>query len=88
MSAKVKPNDKQTFKEFEIEIDEITWKKRCELNDKMLEHSSGKIPPFSFWGEIVLNYTNMTEEEINKFSTDEIIAMANKVFEVANSKKK
>ena len=54
----------------------------------MLEHSSGKIPPFSFWGEIVLNYSNMTEEEINKFSTDEIIAMANKVFEVANSKKK
>ena len=88
MSAKVKPNDKQTFKEFEIEIDEITWKKRCELNDKMLEHSSGKIPPFSFWGEIVLNYSNMTEEEINKYSTDEIIAMANKVFEVANSKKK
>ena len=88
MSVKVKPNDKQTFKEFEIQIDEITWKKRCELNDKMLEHSSGKIPPFSFWGEIVLNYTNMTEEEINKFSTDEIIAMANKVFEVANSKKK
>ena len=88
MSIKVKPSDKQTFKEFEIEIDEITWKKRCELNDKMLEHSSGKIPPFSFWGEIVLNYSNMTEEEINKFSTDEIIAMANKVFEVANSKKK
>ena len=88
MSAKVKPNDKQTFKEFEIQIDEITWKKRCELNDKMLEHSSGKIPPFSFWGEIVLNYTPLTEEEINKFSTDEIIAMANKVFEVANSKKK
>ena len=88
MSVKVKPNDKQTFKEFEIQIDEITWKKRCELNDKMLEHSSGKIPPFSFWGEIVLNYTPLTEEEINEFSTDEIIAMANKVFEVANSKKK
>ena len=88
MSAKVKPNDKQTFKEFEIEIDEITWKKRCELNDKMLEHSSGKIPPFSFWGEVVLTYSNMTEEELNKYTTDEIIAMANKVFEIANAKKK
>ena len=31
-----------------FEINEITWKKRCELNDKMIEHSSGKIPPFSF----------------------------------------
>ena len=88
MSVKVKPNKNQIFKEFEIEIDDITWKKRCELNDKMLEHSSGKIPPFSFWGEVVLTYSNMTEEELNKYTTDEIIAMANKVFEIANAKKK
>ena len=33
MSVKVKPNDKQDFKTFELEINEITWKKRCELND-------------------------------------------------------
>ena len=88
MSVKVKPNKNQIFKEFEIEIDDITWKKRCELNDQMLEYSSGKVPPFSFWGEVVLTYSNMTEEELNKYTTDEIIAMANKVFEIANAKKK
>lgn len=88
MSIKVKPTDKQNFKEFEFEINEITWKKRCELNDKMIEQSTGKIPPFSFWGEIVLDNTKITEDELNNYSTDEIIGMANKIFEFANSKKK
>lgn len=88
MSVKVKPNDKQDFKTFELEINEITWKKRCELNDLMIENGSNGVPNFSFWGEIVLKYSTMTEEEINKYSTDEIIAMANKIFEVANAKKK
>ena len=88
MSIKVKPNDKQDFKTIELEINEITWKKRCELNDLMIENGSNGVPNFSFWGEIVLKYSTMTEEEINKYSTDEIIAMANKIFEVANAKKK
>ena len=54
----------------------------------MIENGSNGVPNFSFWGEIVLKYSTMTEEEINKYSTDEIIAMANKIFEVANAKKK
>ena len=88
MSVKVKPNEKQSFKPFEIEMVEITWQKRCELNDKMIESGTNGIPTFSFWGEIVLNYSKITEEEIKKYTTDEIIAMANTIFEVANAKKK
>ena len=90
MAVKVKPNEKQDFKTFNIEIVEITWKKRCELNDLMIKinNDGGKIPPFSFWGDVVLKYTTMKENELNKYSTDEIIAIANTVFEVANSKKK
>ena len=91
MSVKVKPNDKQDFKPFTIEMVEITWKKRCELNDLMIDLNNekvGKIPKFSWWGEIVLKYTTMKETELNKYSTDEIIAIANAIFETANSKKK
>ena len=87
---KVVASGKSDFKTFQVEIPDITWGKRCELNDMMIEANSGDgiMPSFSFWGEIVLNYTTLTEDQINNYSTDEIKAIANKVFEVANSKKK
>ena len=89
MSVKVKAKDNQDFKTFQIEIPEITWKKRCELNDLMIDSSNnGNTPNFTFWGDICLKFTNLKEEDLNNHSTDEIIAIANTVFEVANSKKK
>ena len=87
---KIKPNEDQNqdFKAFEIAIKDINWKKRCELNDMMIkENSNGSIPTFSWWGSIVLNFTDLKEDELNKYSTDEIIAIANTIFEVANKKK-
>ena len=85
---KIRPNDSQDFKTFEIGIKNISWKMRCELNDKMIkENSNGSVPSFSWWGEVVLKYTDMKETELNKYSTDEIIAIANTIFEVANKKK-
>ena len=87
---KIKPDKKQNqdFKPFEIEVKPITWQQRCKLNDLMLkESSSGSIPNFSFWGKVVLDYTALTEEELNDYSTDEIVSMANTIFEEANKKK-
>ena len=70
-NIKVKPTEEQGFKAFEININEIDWKKRCELNDNMLkETSNGSSPSFSWWGEIVLKYTDLKESELNKYSTD------------------
>ena len=89
MSVKVQPKDKQDFKPFDIEMIEITWKKRCELNDMMIEsNQNGTTPNFSFWGDICLKFTKLKEEDLNKHSTDEIIAISNAVFEFANRKKK
>ena len=85
---KVKPSDGQNFKPFEIEIRDIDWKRRCALNDKMIkENSNGSMPSFSWWGEIVLQFTELKEVELNNYSTDEIISIANTIFEVANKKK-
>ena len=85
---KIKPNDEQDFKQFEVNIKDINWKQRCKLNDNMLKvNKGGEIPPFSWWGGIVLEYTELKESELNKYSTDEIIAIANKVFDLANKKK-
>ena len=88
MAVKVKPTESQEVKAFEVEIPKITWKRRCELNDLMIsKNSNGEIPPFSFWGEVVLKFTKLSEEELNEYSTDEIISIANAVFEEANKKK-
>ena len=85
---KVKPTEEQDFGAFEIAIKDINWKMRCELNDLMIkENSNGSMPSFSWWGDIVLKYTDLKESELNKYSTDEIIAIANTIFEVANKKK-
>tara|TARA_R100001594_G_scaffold148100_1_gene202507 strand:+ start:430 stop:699 length:270 start_codon:yes stop_codon:yes gene_type:complete len=85
---KVKPAENQDFKTFQIPIKEIDWKKRCELNDMMIkENSNGSMPSFSWWGSVVLKYTELKESELNKYSTDEIIAIANTIFEFANKKK-
>ena len=85
---KVKPSEDQDFKTFEINVKDINWKMRCELNDMMIkENSNGHIPSFSWWGNIVLKFTELKETELNKYTTDEIIAIANTIFEVANKKK-
>tara|TARA_Y100001973_G_C5162040_1_gene314038 strand:- start:890 stop:1153 length:264 start_codon:yes stop_codon:yes gene_type:complete len=86
---KVNPNKKlnQDFKSFEIEIKDIDWKTRCELNDMMLKETKNGAPSFSFWGKVVLDCTTLTESELNKYSTTEIIAIANAIFEEANGKK-
>ena len=88
MAVKVKAGEGQKFKTFEIEMEKLTWKKRCKLNDMMIEKSNQEgVPSFSFWGTVVLEFTNLTEEELNKYSTNEIIAIANTIFEEANKKK-
>ena len=88
MAVKVKAGEGQKFKTFEIQMDKITWKKRCKLNDMMIEKNNADgMPNFTFWGAIVLEFTNLTEEKLNDYSTDEIIAIANTIFEEANKKK-
>ena len=91
MAVKVKPNESQEFKEFEVDVEEITWKKRCELNDLIVSLSTEDeyktMSELSICGDIVLKYTKLDEEELNNYSTDEIIAIANTIFEFANKKK-
>ena len=84
---KVEPTKEQEFQSFDIEIKDITWKMRCELNDSRIEVSKEGMPSFTWWGNIVLKYSNLKEDELHKYSTDEIIAIANTIFEIANKKK-
>ena len=66
--AKIKPNEKQDFKVFEIDIPDISWKQRVDLNNRMIKaENSGEPPLFDFWGNIIIEYCNISEEEINKY---------------------
>ena len=88
MNIKIKPTKDQDFKQFQVEVKDITWKMRCKLNDMMIkENKNSEVPSFSWWGGIVLEFTELKESELNKYSTDEIIAIANTIFEEANKKK-
>ena len=73
---KVKPTEEQDFKTFEIAIKDINWKMRCELNDMMIkENSNGAMPSFSWWGNIVLKFTDLKESELNKYSTYRLLKL-------------
>ena len=86
MSVKIDPKSKE-FKSFNIDLKILNLDERSELNDKFMEEANNGVPKFSFWVDVVRQGTDLSDEEINKFSTDELIGIANKVFEEANKKK-
>ena len=84
----IKPNKDQAFKKFEIELKELDLKSRCKLNDEIIKKSqSNEMPGFSYWVDVIRIGTDLSDEEINKYSSDEIAAIANAIFEEANRKK-
>ena len=80
--------DKQsghTFKAFEIEVKELNLTERAELNDKIMDQDIKQ--NFSFWLSILRDYTQYSDEELNKYSLEELVQMSSKIIENANKKK-
>ena len=91
MIIKVKPDEGQEFKAFDLELKKETkgWKTRCEITDRMMAQSyTGELPLLSWYGETVLSYTTLKEEDLDNYSLDEIAAMSNAIFNEVNRKKK
>ena len=88
VKVKVKPNleldPPQDFKPFDIEIAEIGWRDRCKLNDGMMKNGE---PSFTELGEIAIKYTGLKEEDIHKYSNQEILGITSTIFDEANKKK-
>ena len=82
MKAKVKG---EKVKEFSLEIKELTLDERAELNDMIVDESLPK--NFSFWLKVIRLGCDLTDDEINRHSTDEIVAIAGSIIEEANKKK-
>tara|TARA_R110002020_G_scaffold144793_1_gene317949 strand:- start:140 stop:397 length:258 start_codon:yes stop_codon:yes gene_type:complete len=82
MKAKVKG---ESIKQFNIEIKQLTLDERAEINDMIIDTEISK--NFSFWLKIIRIGTDWTDEEINNYSTDEIVAIAGSIIEETNKKK-
>ncbi len=82
MKAKVKG---ESIKQFNIEIKELTLDERAELNDMIIDEAIPK--NFSFWLKVIRLGSDLTDDEINSYSTDEIVAIAGSIIGEANKKK-
>ena len=69
--AKIKVKG-EGFKPFDVEIKQLNLTERAEINDLIMDKDIKK--NFSFWLDIIKKGTELIEDDINKFSNDEIYA--------------
>ena len=73
------------FKPFDCELKEINLTERAEINDLIFDPKSEK--NFSFWVEIIKKGTNYVDDDINKFSNEEIYGLGSRIIVEMNKKK-
>ena len=82
--AKIKVKG-EGFKPFDIEIKELNLTERAEINDLIFNQEVSK--NFSFWLDIIKRGTDLTEDDINKYSNDELYALGASIIVEMNKKK-
>ena len=82
--AKVKVKG-EGFKPFDVDIKELNLTDRSEINDFIMDSEVKK--NFTFWIDIVKRGTSFAEDDINKFSNDEIYALGGIIIVEINKKK-
>ena len=75
----------QSFKTFEAEIRLLNLSERADLNDKIMDQ--GEKQNFSFWLQLIKDCTRYTDDELNKYSLDELVALSSTIIEDVNKKK-
>ena len=82
--SKVKVEGKD-IKTFEVEFKELNLTERAEVNDIIFDQESQK--NFSFWIDIIKRGTTLTDDEIHKYSNEEIYSLGAKIILEMNKKK-
>ena len=83
--VKVKPAKNQSFKVFEIEVREPNLQERAKLNDALMSTETEQ--NFSFFLSIIKDNTRYTDDELNAYALDELVAMSTAIIDNANKKK-
>ena len=76
---------KKGINPFELELKEITMDERIEINDMIFDSKLAK--NFSFFVKLIEIGTELSKDDLHKFSNDEIYAIADEVISSANKKK-
>tara|TARA_R110002020_G_scaffold55609_1_gene154144 strand:- start:138 stop:389 length:252 start_codon:yes stop_codon:yes gene_type:complete len=82
--AKIKVKG-EGFKPFDVEIKELNLTERAEINDLIFNQEVSK--NFSFWLDIIKRGTDLTEDDINKYSNDELYGLGANIIVEMNKKK-
>ena len=82
--SKVKVEGKG-IKTFEVEFKELNLTERAEINDIIFDADIKK--NFSFWLDIIKRGTSLSDDELNKYSNDEIYGLGASVIVEMNKKK-
>ena len=83
--VQVKPGAKQTFKPFDIEVKEPNLQDRAKLNDALMDKNAEQ--NFTFFLGIIRDNTRYTDDELNVYSLEELVAMSTAIIEHCNKKK-
>ena len=73
------------FKPFDCELKEINLTERAEINDLIFDTEAKK--NFSFWLDIIKRGTSLSDDELNKYSNEEIYGLGASVIVEMNKKK-
>ena len=82
--SKVKVDGKGV-KTFELEVKELNLTERSEINDMIFDTEAKK--NFSFWLDIIKRGTSLSDDELNKYSNEEIYGLGASVIIEMNKKK-
>ena len=75
----------ESIKSFEVEFKELNLTQRAEINDIIFDTDVKK--NFSFWLNIIKRGTTLTDDDIHKYSNEEIYSIGAKVILEMNKKK-
>ena len=82
--SKVKVEGKG-FKPLEVELKDLNLTERAEINDVIFDEKTPK--NFSFWLDVIKKGTNLSDDDVHKYSNDEIFGIGGKIIIEMNKKK-
>ena len=83
-NAKVKG---ENVKELTFEVKDLNLDERIEFNNIITKSGSISAIEFGDYVKMARIATTFTDEELNKFTDTEIVAIANRCYEIVNKKK-
>lgn len=87
MTGKKIDKEAKASTSIKYELKPFTLDERCEFNDEVWAQSDKNAKGFSFFVWALRKATDLTDEQIDSMTAEDIVLMANQVVEKVNKKK-